>query len=102
MPSSFSAVANSIASKIRRGARSGATDVVGGATLTFEIASGHPHEAEVYGLLSRLRRDVNELWARVTEHNDEHPVDEKQRVKVTVYFGQNVEETDDGVREGAS
>ncbi len=98
----FSVVANAIAAKVRRGARSGADDVVGGATLTFEIAPGHPNEQEVYGLLARVRRDVNDLWARVIQHDERHPEVGKQKVKVTFYFGQNVEDTDDGVREEAS
>jgi hypothetical protein len=73
--------------------------VVGGTTITFEVAPGHPHEREVYGLLGKVRRDVNELWARVAEHNKSHPLDERERTKVTFYFGQNAEETDDMVRE---
>jgi len=86
----FSTVANAIASKVRRGASSGPTDVVGGTTLTFEIAEGHPNEAEVYGLLARVRKDVNDLWARVEQRNQKHPVDERHKVKVSFYFGQNV------------
>lgn len=98
----FSTVANAIASKVRRGPSSGPTDVVGGTTLTFEIAPGHPNEAEVYGLLARVRKDVNDLWARVAQHNQRHAVDEARRVKVSFYFGQNVEEADDAVREEAT
>ena len=75
---------------MRRGASSGPTDVVGGTTLTFEIAVGHPNEAEVYGLLARVRKDVNDLWARVEQRNQKHPVDERHMVKVSFYFGQNV------------
>ncbi len=97
----FSAVANAIISKLRRGARSDAKDVVGGATLTFEVAPGHPHEDEVYGLLERVRKDVNDVWARVMQHNEKHPVDDSTKVKVTVYFGQNVERPDDPGREEA-
>jgi hypothetical protein len=94
----FSAVASAIASKVRRGApRSEADDVIGGATLTFEIGPEHPCEREVYGLLARIRRDVNDLWKRVDQHNEKHPRREGQKdpVKVTFYFGQNVEEIDE-------
>jgi hypothetical protein len=95
----FAAVARAIASKVRGGApRSEADDVVGGATLTFEIAQGHPCEREVLGLLARVRRDVNDLWARVAQANDARPIPEQARRRVSFYFGQNVEETDDAVR----
>jgi hypothetical protein len=98
----FSAVASAIAAKVRQGPRSRPGDVVGGATLTFEIAPGHPDEAEVFGLLARVRKDVNDLWARVKQHNERHPESGEQPVKVTFYFGQNVVEADEGVREEAS
>jgi hypothetical protein len=97
----FSAVASAIAAKVRRGARSDAKDIVGGATLTFEVAPGHPHLEEVYGLLARIRRDVNDVWARVMQHNDQHPLDETEKIKVTLYFGQNVSDPDEDVREEA-
>jgi hypothetical protein len=95
----FSTVANAIAAKVRRGAGSEAGDTVGGATLTFEIAPGHPLEAEVYGLLARVRKDVNDLWARVAQENQRRAIDEARRVKVSFYFGQNVEETDGPIEE---
>ncbi|HEX3597394.1 MAG TPA: hypothetical protein VHU80_19940, partial [Polyangiaceae bacterium] len=98
----FSAVASAIAAKVRRGARSDAGDVVGGATLTFEVAPGHPNLDEVYGLLARIRRDVNDVWARVMQHNERHALDEAHKIKVTVYFGQNVNDSDDDVQEEAS
>jgi hypothetical protein len=97
----FSAVASAIAAKVRRGARSDAKDIVGGATLTFEVSPGHPNLDEVYGLLARIRRDVNDVWARVMQFNDQHPLDETEKIKVTLYFGQNVSDSDEDVREEA-
>jgi hypothetical protein len=91
----FSAVARAIAAKIRRGApRSAADDVVGGATLTFEVSAQHPLRADVTGLLGKIRADVNELWTRVGKLNDEHPIAEADKQLVTFYFGQSVEETE--------
>lgn len=91
----FSAVANAIAAKVRRGSRQSlACDVSGGATLTFEIHASHPHADEVYGLLGRVRREVNELFSRVALENDKVPVSDREKVRVTFYFGQNVEEPD--------
>jgi hypothetical protein len=96
----FSAVARAIAAKVRRGApQSEADDVVGGATLTFELSVSHPLRAEVRGLLRRVRAEVNELWSRVGEHNDRQPIADADRELVTFYFGQNADEADADERE---
>jgi hypothetical protein len=88
----FSAVASAIAAKVQRGPGSRADDRGGGATLSFDLYAGHPNEAEVYGLLARIRADVNELWSRVSTENRSHPIADADKVKVTFYFGQRVEE----------
>jgi len=91
----FSAMAGAIASKLRRGTpRSQAEDVVGGATLTFEISDQHPSKDEVLGLLRRVRHEVNQLWQRVDAENSLHPEQHESRFNVTFYFGQNVFDTD--------
>lgn len=91
----FSAVARAIAAKVRRGApRSAANDVIGGATLTFEVSAEHPLRAEVMGLLVKVRAEVNELWARVGQVNQDHPLAEADKQLVTFYFGQTLEEAD--------
>jgi hypothetical protein len=96
----FSAVARAIAAKVqKRALRSEVSDVVGGATLTFEIADGHTLEREVMGLLARVRADVNDLWARVASENAAHPLEDKDIRRVTFYFGQNIDDTDAGVGE---
>jgi hypothetical protein len=96
----FSAVARAIAAKVRRGApQSEADDVMGGATLTFEVSAAHPLRAEVRGLLRRVRHEVNELWQRVGEYNEQQPISESERELVTFYFGQNAQETDGEERE---
>jgi hypothetical protein len=89
----FSAVASAIAAKVQRGPGSLPDDRIGGATLSFDVYRGHPHESEVYGLLSRIRADVSELWTRVSTENRAHPISDTDKVKVTFYFGQRVEET---------
>jgi hypothetical protein len=91
----FSAVAAAIASKVQRGPGSRADDRIGGATLSFDVHPGHPHESEVYGLLARIRGDVNELWTRVSSHNRANPIADDVKRKVTFYFGQNVQENDE-------
>jgi hypothetical protein len=92
----FQAVVRAIGNKVRRGlARSSHNDVVGGATLTFDISPEHPDRDEVLGLLKRVRVDVNQLWARVQGYNEDHPIDEAKRTEVSFYFGQSVTAADD-------
>jgi hypothetical protein len=87
----FQALCTALASKLRRGAkRSKADDIVGGATLAFDVHDGHPFKAEVYGSLARVRAELNELWGKVVEYDKEHPVPEDQKQRVTFYFGQYV------------
>jgi hypothetical protein len=92
----FQAVVRAIGSKVRQGlSRSAHDDVVGGATLTFDIHPGHPHRDQVLGLLKRVRAEVNELWSEVERHNDEHPVPEENKIEVSFYFGQSVTPADE-------
>jgi hypothetical protein len=87
----FRAMANAIGAKLRTiGTRSSHADRVGGSTLSFSVHTGHPFEQEVYGLLARVRADVNGLWDRVSEYNREHGIEPEGRVEVTFYFGQHV------------
>jgi hypothetical protein len=93
----FQAVSRAIAHKLML---IGATDTadreaIGGATLTFDLKDGHPLEAEVKGLLMRVRQDANALWNKLKEHNERAPIPDEQRKRVVFYFGQDVEETDD-------
>ena len=89
----FSAMTRAIAAKVQRGApKSASGDLVGGATLTFELSANHPLRDEVRGLLQRVRNDVNELWSRVGEHNERSPIAEADKELVAFYFGQNVQE----------
>jgi hypothetical protein len=98
----FSAVASAIAAKVQRGPGSRADDRIGGATLAFDVCQGHPYEAEVYGLLAKVRTEVNEVWNRVAAHNRSHPIDDSVKVKVGFYFGQNIEQSVDDVSSHAA
>jgi predicted ArsR family transcriptional regulator len=85
----FQAVCVALATKVRQGRpQSTHGDTTGGATLTFDLAEGHPYREEVKGLLARIRRDVNELWERVEARNAEVQLSEVGRERVTFYFGQ--------------
>jgi hypothetical protein len=87
----FQGVAKAIAAKVRLGPSSELRELIGGATLSFDVFPGHPLEREVYGLLADNRGRVNELWARLAAYNREHPVADQDKIKVTFYLGQNVE-----------
>ncbi|HXK18015.1 MAG TPA: hypothetical protein VNG33_09440 [Polyangiaceae bacterium] len=92
----FQAVCTAIAIKLGRGAKqSKAADVVGGATLAFDVHPGHPFRDEVYSSLERVRAQMNELWNRVVAYDQEHPVPEGQKQRVTFYFGQSVTEDEE-------
>ncbi|MBM4361327.1 MAG: hypothetical protein FJ104_01510 [Deltaproteobacteria bacterium] len=101
----FRAVTQALGSKVRSGAtRSHAADRIGGATYAFGVRPGHPLEAEVYGLLARVRSDVQGLWDRVSAVNEAEPEHEGKRERVVFYFGQTVidRETDDQTSNGNS
>jgi hypothetical protein len=91
----FQAVAAAIANKVRWLAQPGdRPEWVGGTTLRFELSSTHPHKEEVLSLLQQTRERLNRIWSRVSEFNDEHPLDENDRLDVVFYFGQNVDRLD--------
>jgi hypothetical protein len=96
----FRAVANAIAAKIRLGhGRSADRDEVGGATLSFDVYDGHPHQARVAGLLRDVRVRVNELWNDVEAENAKSSGAHPPFRRVYFYFGQYVqgsEEESDG------
>jgi predicted transcriptional regulator len=92
----FQAVARAIASKVRRGlVRSTHDDVVGGATITFDVWPGHPDYEETLGLLRRVRADVNRVWNRVQRFNEKTAIPEDRKVEVCFYFGQSVISSDE-------
>jgi len=87
----FQTVVRAIGMKVRRGVtRSSRDDVVGGATLSFDIHADHPCKDEVLCLLRQVRAQANDLWKRVEEHNAAHPVEPALRTEVSFYFGQCV------------
>lgn len=89
----FQAVTSAIAGKLQHsGARSLKSDIIGGATLSFDLYPGHPQEKRVYGLLQSVRSSVNALWQEVRRANEARPICDDERIKVTFYFGQNVDD----------
>jgi hypothetical protein len=92
----YQAMCAAIAAKLGRGeTRSEEGDVFGGATLRFDVHPAHPHAPAVYGLLRRVRTEVNALWEEVQRHNREHPLPADGATRVSFYFGQSIEDTGD-------
>jgi hypothetical protein len=88
----FQTVAKAIAAKARCGKTvSSHRDTIGGATLSFDLTPDHPYADEVLGLLAKIRKDVNELWGKVSSYNQKCPIPDSKRTRVFFYFGQNVE-----------
>jgi hypothetical protein len=86
----YQAVARAIANKVTRGRpHSAQDDIVGGATLTFDLGPDHPCRDQVLGLLKHVRAEVNDLWNKVQDHNAENPIPEEARTEVSFYFGQS-------------
>lgn len=91
----FQAVTSAIGAKLTRGTtRAGLADQIGGSTLRFQIEPGHPFEADVLGLLGRVRAELDEFWQRVSDYNDKHPIDPERRIDVCFYYGQCASEFD--------
>jgi hypothetical protein len=92
----FQAMVRAIGTKLRLGrARSASGDVVGGATICFDIHDQHPQRDQVLGLLKRVRAEVNELWDEVQAYNAQHAISEENRTEVSFYFGQCVTPPDE-------
>jgi hypothetical protein len=92
----FRAVVNAIAAKVRRGrGRSQGDDVVGGATLSFDVGAGHPFESRVERLLRDVREQVGALWNDVETYNREQREAPRSK-RIFFYFGQYIEESPEG------
>lgn len=90
----FSAVATAIGMKLDKAPRTTASENVGGATYAFDIHDEHPARERVISLLREERARVSALWDEVRRHNQDHPVAEHEKTRVTFYFGQSVIEAD--------
>ena len=65
------------------------------ASQTFPaVGPSHPLEREVMDLLRTTRASAQRLWDRVAAHNEQHPPDPDESVRVTFYVGQAVDETE--------
>jgi hypothetical protein len=84
----YHALVRTICARLQQ-ADGSATQPCGGATYTFEVWPGHPHEAEVIGSLARLRGELSELRERVEEHNA-HAGLPSDHLRVVCYAGQHV------------
>lgn len=90
----YQALCTAVSRKVNEGiVQSQHGDRIGGATLSFDVYPGHPYEQQAYGLLDRIRSDVNLLWMAVSRYNADNPVPEDEKTKVVFYFGQYVSDS---------
>jgi hypothetical protein len=88
----YQAMVTTITTKLRAGAkRALQTDLVGGATYTFDVWEGHPHYGEVAGFLKDTRGRAVALRAKVDSFNaGQEPPPEDRARKFVAYVGQTV------------
>ena len=91
----YQAVCTAVSKKLAAGAaKSEHADLIGGATLSFDISPGHPFEHQVKTLLQRVRQDVNVLWMAVDAYDKANPIPEEEKTRLVFYFGQYMDEPD--------
>lgn len=89
----FQAVATALANKVYlRSRNSEAARLVSGTTLHFDLTPEHPLLPKVLRLLEQTRALSNDVWEEVFRYNEQHPVQDKDRVSLTFYLGQNVDD----------
>lgn len=89
----FQTVAKALANKVYLRSRgSDGARLVGGTTLHFDLTPTHPHLAKVLRLLEQTRALTDEVWTEVYRYNQHHPIKDKERVSLTFYLGQNVDD----------
>lgn len=87
----YQSVVTAMVVKLRNGTtRAFPDDRLGGSTFSFDIWEGHPHEEEVYALLSSMRSEIVPLWHEVREHNRVAQRPEGAS-RVTFYVGQTIQ-----------
>lgn len=89
----FQAVATAIATKVQvKSSGAAGPELVGGTTLRFEVSRSHPRLQEVLGLLAQVRALTDEVWDHVNDWNVAQPRSEDDRINVSFYFGQNIDD----------
>ena len=89
----FQAVATALANKVAlRSQNSEAAKLVSGTTLHFDLTPTHPLLPKVLRLLAQTRTLTDEIWQEVFRYNEQHPVKDNERVSLTFYVGQNVDD----------
>ncbi|MEZ4267485.1 MAG: hypothetical protein R3F39_13990 [Myxococcota bacterium] len=89
----FQAVVRAICMKVRLGAtQASMRDLIGGTTFSFDLPVDDPLYAEISGFLAETRQRM-EAW--LVRHGEMEPRPGARSVRVTIYTGQMVEETDE-------
>ncbi len=100
----YQAMVAAICSKLRAGRqRAVSSDKIGGSTFSYTVWENHPHYDEATSFLSRFRREGAALREKIAEYNrtydsplsaPEIEHEAAQRMKVIIYAGQTVQESE--------
>lgn len=98
----YQAMVTAICTKLRAGRQHAtASDKTGGSTFSFTVWEGHPHYDAATSFLSKFRQEGAALRAQIADYNRDHDAacaasehELTQRVKVIVYAGQTLQETE--------
>lgn len=89
----FQAVCTAVANKVQlKHRQSDLSHLVGGSTLHFEVSATHPGLPKVLQLLDRVRALTDAVWEEIYRYNEQHPLADADRVNLTLYYGQNVDD----------
>jgi len=91
----YQALVTAMCTKLRTGVTAAAPDDrIGGSTYGLVVWDGHPHQEEVFSLLSELRTTASRLRAKVSSYNADHVAPNGVETRVIAYVGQTVLESD--------
>lgn len=91
----FQSVAKALANKVYLRTRNlDAAKLVSGTTLHFDLTPTHPLLPKVLNLLQQTRALTDDVWQEVYQYNQQHPVKDAERVSLTFYLGQDVDDAE--------
>jgi hypothetical protein len=97
----YQALVTAMCTKLRAGVTAAAPDDrIGGSTYGFVVWDGHPHQDEVFALLSQMRATASRLRTKVTAYNRDHTPPNGVETRVISYVGQTALELDHNGEEG--
>ncbi len=89
----YQALCTAISNKVQlKHERPQLSHLIGGSTLHFEVSAKHPLLPRVLSLLSEVTSLTDQVWGEVYAYNEQNPIPDTERVNLTLYYGQNVDD----------